>query len=376
MGRRRTFGNVRKLPSGRYQARYLDPSGYRHRAPITFPTIADANAWLSTTETAIARGAWIDPRSSAITFESYADSWLESRPGLRPRTVELYRSLLDRHLVPAFGAHELGKLTAPSVRRWYARLLRDADQRTVTLAKCYRLLRAILNTAVGDELIVRNPCTIKGAGIERSPERPVATIAQVWTLSDSVDPRFRCFVLTAAFAGLRFGELAALTRARIDLTARTIAVVENQIELSDGTLLIGPPKSDAGRRTIVIPDALVPELTAHLATFVGPGAEARVFTGAKGALMRRRNWWGKWAAAVDAAEMPGFRFHDLRHTCNTLTAATGASTRELMHRMGHSSAAAALRYQHATRDRDAVIAQALNDVIEAGRAKVSSEIDE
>ena len=186
-------------------------------APITFPTIADANAWLSTTETAIARGAWIDPRSSAITFESYADSWLESRPGLRPRTVELYRSLLDRHLVPAFGDHELGKLTAPSVRRWYARLLRDADQRTVTLAKCYRLLRAILNTAVGDELIVRNPCTIKGAGIERSPERPVATIAQVWTLAGSVDPRFRCFVLTAAFAGLRFGELATLTRARIDL---------------------------------------------------------------------------------------------------------------------------------------------------------------
>ena len=70
-------------------------------------------------------------------------------------------------------------------------------------------------------------------------------------------------VLTAAFAGLRFGELAALTRVRIDLTARTIAVVENQIELSDGTLLIGPPKSEAGRRTIVIPDALVPELTAH-----------------------------------------------------------------------------------------------------------------
>ena len=132
-------------------------------------------------------------RSSAITFESYADSWLESRPGLRPRTVELYRSLLDRHLVPVFGDHELGKLTAPSVRRWYTRLLREADQSTVTLAKCYRLLRAILNTAVGDELIVRNPCTINGAGIERSPERPVATMAQVWKLADSVEPRFRCW---------------------------------------------------------------------------------------------------------------------------------------------------------------------------------------
>ena len=69
------------------------------------------------------------------------------------------------------------------------------------------------------------------------------------------------------------------------------------------------------------------------------------------------------------------RLHDLRHTCNTLTAATGASTRELMHRMGHASARAALRYQHATRDRDEVIAAALSDLIEAGPAKVSSKLD-
>lgn len=90
MGRRRTFGNVRKLPSGRYQARYLDPSGHRHRAPRTFATLGDANRWLSATEAAIARGAWIDPRAGTITFREYADGWLESRPGLRPRTVELY----------------------------------------------------------------------------------------------------------------------------------------------------------------------------------------------------------------------------------------------------------------------------------------------
>jgi integrase len=376
MGRRRTFGNVRKLPSGRYQARYRDPSGHRHRAPRTFATLADANGWLSATEAAIVRGAWIDPRAGTITFREYADGWLESRPGLRPRTVELYRSLLDRHLVPAFGDHQLGKLTAPVVRHWYARLLRSSAPGRVTVAKCYRLLRAILNTAVADELIGRNPCAISGAGIERTPERPTATIAQVWALADAVEPRFRALVLTAAFAGLRFGELAAITRKRVDLGAGTISVVENQVELSGGVLIIGPPKSEAGRRTLVIPDALVPELAAHLDVFVAPGDDARVFTGAKGAPIRRHNWWGKWKDAMETVGLTGFRFHDLRHTCNTLTAATGASTRELMHRMGHSSAAAALRYQHATRDRDAVIAQALNDVIEAGRAKVSSEIDE
>ncbi|MFN8037188.1 MAG: tyrosine-type recombinase/integrase [Acidimicrobiia bacterium] len=376
MGRRRTFRNVRKLPSGRYQARYLDASGHRHRAPRTFATVADANRWLSATEAEIARGAWVDPRAGTITFSEYADGWLASRPGLRPRTVELYRSLLDRHLIPALGDRQLGKLTGAVVRHWYAARLRSETPGRVTVAKCYRLLRAILNTAVADELIVRNPCAIKGAGVERTPERPVATIARVWALADAVEPRFRVLVLTAGFAGLRFGELAALTRCRIDLDARTISVVENQVELSGGALLIGPPKSDAGRRTLVIPDALVPELAAHLDVFVASDDAARVFTGAKGAPIRRHNWWAKWSAATEAVGMLGFRFHDLRHTCNTLTAATGASTRELMHRMGHSSAAAALRYQHATRDRDAVIARALDEVIEAGRARVSSEIDE
>jgi len=172
-------------------------------------------------------------------------------------------------------------------------MLRAETPGPVTVAKCYRLLRAILHTAVVDEVVVRNPCAIKGAGIERTPERPVATISQAWALADVVEPRFRALVLTAAFAGLRFGELAALTRERVDLDAGTISVVENQVELAGGRLLIGPPKSEAGRRTLVMPDALLPELAAHLAAFVGPEHTARVFTGAKGAPIRRHNWWPK-----------------------------------------------------------------------------------
>jgi integrase len=192
-------------------------------------------------------------------------------------------------------------------------------------------------------------------------------LAQVWALADVVEPRSRALVLTAAFAGLRFGELAGLTRSGIDLTEGTITVVRALIERDDGTLLVGPPKSEAGRRTFAIPAALIPELAQHLQRFVGPDDGALVFTGAKGAPLRRGNWSVKWDAATKAIGLSGFRLHDLRHTCNTLTAATGASTRELMHRMGHASARAALHYQHATRDRDAVIAAALNEVIEASR---------
>jgi integrase len=197
----------------------------------------------------------------------------------------------------------------------------------------------------------------------------------VWALADAVPERFRVLVLTAAFAGLRFGELAGLTRDCVDLDADTITVRHALVQRDDGSLAIGPPKSDAGRRTFAIPSALTPELAQHLDRFVAPNDDALVFVGAKGARLRRSNWSKLWTAATTSVGVPGLRLHDLRHTCNTLTAATGASTRELMHRMGHASVRAALRYQHATRDRDEVIAAALSELIDSS-AKVSSEIDE
>lgn len=117
MGRRRTFGNVRKLPSGRYQAHFLDASRHRCRAPRRFATVADTNSRLSATEAEIARCAWVDPRAGAITFAEHAEGWIESRPSLRPRAVELCRSLLDRHPLPALGDRQLGKVTTATGAR-------------------------------------------------------------------------------------------------------------------------------------------------------------------------------------------------------------------------------------------------------------------
>ncbi len=376
MSRRRTFGSIRTLSSGRYQARYTSPDGVRHRAPRSFATKAEASQWLAKVETEFARGTWTDPDAGRVSLEGYARSWVDTRANLRPRTVDLYESLLEHHIVPALGDHEVGTLSAGTVRRWYSQLVRRSGPGSLTPAKSYRLFRTILNTAVADGVIARNPCAIVGAGIERSAERPVATLAQVWALADAVPPHFRALVLTAAFGGLRFGELAGLTRDCVDLTAGTITVRRALVQRDDGTLQLGPPKSEAGRRTFTIPAALVPELAAHLDEYVEQRDDALVFVGAKGARLRRSNWSVLWKKATEKVGVPGLRLHDLRHTCNTLTASTGASTRELMHRMGHASPRAALRYQHATRERDEVIAAALSDLIEAAPAKVSSEIDE
>lgn len=360
VGRRR-FGSVRKLPSGRFQARYRDETGVEYAAPETFATKTMASRWLATIETDMLRGHWIEPRSGQVTLRSYADEWLASRPNLRPRTRELYASLLRLHILPGLGAAELGRITPSAVRRWHADLC-NSGLGAPTVAKSYRLLRTILGTAVTDEVIFRNPCTVKGAGVEHSPERPVATVAQVYELAAAVEPRYSALVLTAALTGCRWGELVGLTRRHLDLLHGTMTVAEALVEAAAG-LSIGPPKSDAGRRTVALPPPLLPVLEGHLASFAQTGVNGLVFCGPKGAVLRRSNFSTKWSKARRAVGMEELHFHDLRHTANTLAAATGASTRELMHRMGHSSSAAALRYQHATRDRDQAIAKALGDLV-------------
>src|SRR5581483_9846209 len=135
--------------------------------------------------------------------------WLDTRltsrgERLRPKTIELYEGFLRLHILPTLGRLQLSALTTSTIRAWHAGLLRTG--RTCA-PKCYRLLRTILATAIDDGLLVTNPCTIKGGGAEPEKERPLPTVDQVFALAEAVDPRYRLFVLLAAFGGLRRGEL-------------------------------------------------------------------------------------------------------------------------------------------------------------------------
>jgi integrase len=179
-----------------------------------------------------------------------------------------------------------------------------------------------------------------------------------------VPPRWRALVLLATFCGLRFGELAALRRDRLDLLHATVAVVEDLDELDGGVLQVGEVKSEASHRIVSIPAVIIPDLEEHLGKYAESGSSGCIFVGAKGGRLRRSNFRKVWVTAVRRAGLvDGFRFHDLRHTGNTLAATTGASTKELMSRMGHASPRAALIYQHATRDRDVMIAAALSALV-------------
>lgn len=361
-GHRRRFGAVRKLSSGRYQARYPGPDDVLRNAPYTFATKTDAERWLSLKEAEIARGEWLDPEAGKVLFRDYADTWISERM-LKVRTEALYRNLVRLHLAPTFGNKRLTDIRESDVRRWRKERL-DAGTGSVTVAKAYRLLRAILNTAVDDQTIRRNPCRIKGAGKEDSPERAVVPVGTVLDLAEAVPPRHRMLVLLATFAGLRWGELAGLRRCHVDLESETLRVAEALAELDGGQLVDDEPKSNASRRVVAIPSMLVPELRWHLQRFAAPGERGLVFVGPKGGRLRRSNFRPTWNKARESVGLPGLHFHDLRHTGNTMAAATGASLRELMARMGHSSTRAALTYQHATSDRDKIIAAGLGSAME------------
>jgi integrase len=364
-GRRRRFGAVRELRSGQWQARYRGPDGIMRPADRTFPDKTAAERWLTTKEAEILNGDWLDPDAGRILFDQYAQAWIDERPGLRPKTIQLYRYLLRRHLSPGLGAKAVAVIREPQVRRWRKELL-DAKISEVTTAKAYRLLKAIMNTAADDGLIRRNPCRIKGAGLEKSPERPVLTVGQVYTLADAITPRYRAMVLLAAFGSLRWGELAALRRADIDIKAGTIRVRRQLTETARGGLAFGPPKSDAGLRTVPLPDMILADLTGHLAQFAQDGDDGLIFTSPEGTLLRHGNFYRRaWLPAVQKAGMTGVHFHDLRHAGNTFTAHAGANIRELMARMGQSSPRAAMIYLHSTDERQRILADAVDKAARA-----------
>lgn len=372
MTARRPYGSIRKLPSGRWQARHRGADGALVAAPVLFRTKADADAWLKAAEVDQARGTWADPRAGRTPLGEYARGWLAHRL-LRPRTVELYEGLLRLHVLPELGDVNLGDLTPTRVRSWHSSLTRRSGDGSLVPAKAYRLLRTILGTATDDGLIARNPCAIKGAGIEQSPERALLTLGQVVDLAEAVPPRYRALILLAATSGLRWGELVGLTRSRVDLAAGTVKVDRAMIETADGRATPGPPKSAAGKRTVNVPTPVLSELTEHLDRYVAPEPEAPLFVRVGDTVLRRRYFIYLWRRAIAAAGLPpGTHFHDLRHLAGTMAAQAGATTKELQGRLGHSSTRASMIYQHAAADRDALIARALDapfaEALALGRA--------
>jgi integrase len=344
---RRNFGSVEKLPSGKYRA-YYKVEGRRVNAPHTFTSVTDARHFLATVQADTLRQTLRMPTTAGkVTLEEYASNW-NKRPGIKETTRKDYGSDLRIHLLPTLGNQRIDRITPDIVRSWY----NDLSFRTgeAALKRAYRTLSAIMGQAVNDEIISSSPCKIRNGGKFKGAERPVLSIEELDSLTRSVPERYAALVHVLAWLAVRPGEACALRRSDLNLdSANPTVTIRRRVSTKTGTFAFDTPKTEAGNRTISVPPHLVPIIRNHLSEFACPEDDAIVFTTSSG------------NPAVDAGSRkikqglialgrPDVRAYDLRHTGQTLAAENGASLRELMHRMGHSSPNASLIYQHRTQD--------------------------
>lgn len=374
-GRRASFGSVRKLPSGRHQARYTGPDGKEHRAPTTFQTKGDADAWLAMQSAAITEHRWrpAPPEKTKLTLREYGETWLVERE-LTPRTRSEYTRTLAS-ILAALGDTPLVSLDAAAVRKWYRTL--DASKPTAR-AHRYALLRTILNSAVNDELLDGNPCRIEKAA--KAPAKRAirpASIAELNAIAEAMPVRYKLMVLLAAWCALRFGELTELRRHDVELstvtadgTALRVGVIRVRrgvtwVKDSEGTAqpIIGAPKTESGARDVTVPPPLVPLLEVHIDAHAIDGPDGLLFPNTAGKHMHHGSLYKVFRPARKKAGRPDLRWHDLRHTGATFAAQAGATTRELMDRLGHTTAAVAMRYQHVADGRQAELARRLGDMM-------------
>ena len=370
--RKSTFGNVRQLPSGRYQARYVGSDGLQHSAPRTYATKADANAYLATIQSDLVRETWKAPVHARISLGEFGRTWIDQRP-IKPSTCERYLSAWNLHIDPRIDGYQIGDVTPAVVREWYAELgehLRSSlaergrgsqpvgHAGSATLAHSYRLLKAVMNTALEDELIPGNPCRIKGASTYRHAERPTLGIDEIEELAQKVPDRYKATVYLLAWAGIRLGEAAELRRKDVDLTHSQIRV-QRAVYPITGQYLVQTPKSNAGVRTIVLPEFVTDALREHMRDYSPIGPDGLVFPTRAG----KCAYNGIQIAITRTLRAMGYesvRVHDLRHSGQLLAATNGATLTDLQRRMGHSTVNAAMAYAHASRDNGRSIAERMN----------------
>ncbi len=362
--RRRVWGAVEQLSSGRFRARMVGPDGRYVSAPVTFTSRTDAAVWLDLQHADMVRGVWKAPRRSTGPVYTVGEYDIGTVPltGLTPDAVRSWHYRRGRRLAADIAA-ERDRL-ALAGRAPSSATVRDGRTRQ---AQAYRLLRAAMATAHDDGLISEQPCRIAGAGTPRpSAERRdlaerLLTPAQVAHLAAGMPPRYRVLVLAAAWSGLRQGELLALTRADLDLKSSPPVVrVRRRVRRNDdGSMDVDTPKSTASLRTVALPGPLRDALVDHLDEFAGEGDDSLVFATSRGTVPARSNLTEMLHRATAAAGVPEMRFHDLRHCAQVLAAESGATLAELMARMGHSTPNAAQVYMHARAERDTTLADAL-----------------
>jgi len=354
----------------RWQARWTDPTNSLHRKDKTFRDKDIARRWMRRMDSEAEGARYQQPTNAPKPrpFREVVGIWQETCwTGLSPTTTARYGQAVRTHLMPEFSNTPITEMTREVVRRYFARLVRSGKA-PGSVRKIHTVLSAIMSEAVELELIAANPCTkMRGLPAHRHQEPVFLNAEQVRALAEAMPtPAYKVLVYTAAYTGLRAGELAGLRRKDVDLL-RGVVHVRQALKVVDGQdgsngPVFGSTKSGK-TRTVTLPRFLRAMLNDHLLTVRGD-ADALVFTSPQGAVLRhglfmRRVWYPtikgdtrskdpkKRRPPALPAELHGLRFHDLRHTCASLLIAQGAHPKIIQERLGHASITTTMnRYGH------------------------------
>lgn len=307
--RRREFGSIRTLPSGRHQAHFTHDDGTRIKAPSTFETLGDAEGWLRTQQRELALGIWVHPElkkaedeRSKLTVGQWVDQFHDLKaadPSVESTTIHNYRNtvrirLTGKHLLGAVAILRdvpLVDLTKSDVYQWWDALAREFNT-PPTNHMAYQRLKAACAAAVDRGLIDVNPVDIKAAVKPKAKNKQLATRAELQAIVDNIYPRYRLLAVLCLFHGLRIGEALAVRTSDVVTTGTvpyapevTVRVRENLQEVKNDngswSIITKSPKTVAGFRDVPLFSEFIPLLWGHLKNYP-PGENGLLSTSGTG----------------------------------------------------------------------------------------------
>lgn len=361
---RRLFGSIRKR-NGRYLGQYR-VQGIAYYTP-TRRTKKEVSIDLDKIRASIDAGTWISPEQDAenktratTTLKIWYNTWipLVEQAGYSPNTLRSYRSHWRAHVLPRLGENTLlTDLTTAKIEEFLQDVRAHTSQ--TTAGNVARSLSAGLSAAHSHGRLEKVPEFPPG-WMKRTKARGGKTITytakQLNDLIAAADPKYRAAIALGSYGCLRSSEVAGLRRDDIGIGGKTVRVDEATKTGPGGHPIIGPPKSEAGYRTISLPPEAARIVCDHLEKYVPPAPRSLLFTTRTGGYERSRVFLAAYKTACMKTGLPVGRFHDLRHSGLTLYGQAGATLAELMARAGHSDVGAVLIYQHAGVERDAELA--------------------
>lgn len=335
-GNRRYPGITARATKNRgivYDARFRQPDG--REISKSFPSLSAAKAWRVEQLRDRNKGLWIDQRLGRTTFSAWSSEWLKSNPAKRERTLHRDQQVLAV-VLEDWADRPLNSLTPEDCRRLVTRWVAHGYAAS-TIRRMAAVVKAVLSSAVDADLIGRSPWRgVKSPQVATSPKRPLEP-SQVLSLANEVGQEASLVVLTAALCGLRFGECAGLRIQDLDMERRLLSVRQTLGEVS-GRVVVNPPKSRSGERTILMPSALANPLAVHVAQrLLVADSGDWLFVSTGGGPLRYGNFRSRiFAPACERLGLNSVTFHDLRKFNATLMVTGGVDVKTAQVRLGHA----------------------------------------